>query len=50
MVTVLFASVLFFAGISAKMRTWRARIMLLSGGAVVFLGGVVALAMLPIQL
>ena len=47
---VLFASSVFFAGMSAKLRTRNARITLLAIGGVLFLGTVVWLATLPVQL
>lgn len=47
---VLFASSVFFAGMSAKLRTRNARITLLAIGCVLFLGTVVWLATLPVQL
>jgi hypothetical protein len=47
---VLFASSVFFAGMSAKLRTRNARITLLVVGCVVFVGTVVWLATLPVQL
>jgi hypothetical protein len=47
---VLFASSVFFAGISAKLRTRNARITLLVLGCVLFAGTVVWLATLPVQL
>jgi hypothetical protein len=47
---VLFASSGFFAGMSAKLRTRNARITLLAIGCVLFVGTVVWLATLPVQL
>jgi hypothetical protein len=47
---VLFASSIFFAGMSAKLRTRNARIALLALGCVVFAGTIVWLATLPVQL
>jgi hypothetical protein len=47
---VLFASSVFFAGISVKLRTRNARIALLSLGFVLFVGTVVWLATLPVEL
>jgi hypothetical protein len=47
---VLFASSVFFAGISMKLATRNARIALLGLGALMFLGTVVWLATLPVQL
>jgi uncharacterized membrane protein len=47
---VLFASALFFAGISTKLHSARARTAVLGLGCVVFLGAVVWLATLPVQL
>jgi uncharacterized membrane protein len=46
---VLFASALFFAGISTKLHAARARTAVLGLGCVVFLGAVVWLATLPVQ-
>jgi hypothetical protein len=46
---VLFSSVLFFAGISIKLRTRSTRVALLTLGCVVFLGTVVWLGTLPIR-
>jgi hypothetical protein len=47
---VLFASSLFFAGISTRLRVTSARIALLALGCVLFIGTVIWLATLPIQL
>ena len=47
---VLFASALFFAGVSTKLHIRSARVALLAIGWVVFLGTVIWLATLPIQL
>jgi len=47
---VLFASSVFFAGMSAKLRTRNARITLLAIGAVLFVGTIVWLGTLPVQL
>jgi hypothetical protein len=47
---VLFASSVFFAGMSAKLRTRNARITLLAIGCVLFFGTVAWLATLPVQL
>jgi hypothetical protein len=47
---VLFASALFFAGISIKLRTLSTRVAILALGWAVFLGTVIWLATLPIQL
>jgi hypothetical protein len=47
---VLFASALFFAGMSAKLRTRRLRTVLLSFGVVVFLGTVAWIATFPISI
>jgi hypothetical protein len=47
---VLFAAALFFAGMSAKLRTRRLRTVLLSFGLVVFLGTVVWMATFPVSL
>ena len=49
LLTVLFASVLFFAGISTKFGTWRIRVVLLSLGGLVFTGSLVALAFQPVH-
>jgi len=46
---VLFSSVLFFAGISIKLRTRSTRVALLALGCVIFIGTVVWLATLPIR-
>jgi hypothetical protein len=46
---VLFASALFFAGLSTKLRTSTARFALLGLGVVVFLGAVIWLATMPTQ-
>jgi hypothetical protein len=46
---VLFASALFFAGMSTKLSSRRLRIVLLSFGVVVFLGTVVWIATSPIS-
>jgi hypothetical protein len=47
---VLFAAALFFAGMSAKLRTQRLRTVLLSFGLVVFLGTVAWIATFPISI
>jgi hypothetical protein len=47
---VLFAASLFFAGMSAKLRTRRLRVVLLSFGLVVFVGTVAWLATFPVSL
>jgi hypothetical protein len=47
---VLFAAALFFAGMSARLRTRRLRIVLLSFGIVVFVGTVVWLATFPVSI
>ena len=47
---VLFASALFFAGISIKLRSVRARIAILGLGCVLFLGTLIWVATLPTQL
>jgi hypothetical protein len=47
---VLFAASLFFAGMSAKLRTRRLRMVLLSFGLVVFVGTVAWLATFPVSL
>jgi hypothetical protein len=47
---VLFASALFFAGMSAKLRTRRLRMVLLSFGVVVFLGTVAWIATFPVSI
>lgn len=47
---VLFASALFFAGISTKLQSLRARVAILGLGCILFLGTVIWLATLPIQL
>jgi hypothetical protein len=47
---VLFAAALFFAGMSAKLRTRRLRTVLLSFGLVVFLGTVAWIATFPISI
>jgi hypothetical protein len=47
---VLFAAALFFAGMSAKLRTRRLRTVLLTFGLVVFLGTVVWIATFPISI
>jgi hypothetical protein len=46
---VLFASALFFAGISTKLQSVRARMVILGLGCVLFLGTVIWLATLPVQ-
>jgi len=46
---VLFATALFFAGLSTKMHTVRARTVILGIGCVVFLGSLVWLATLPVK-
>jgi hypothetical protein len=47
LVTILFASVLFFAGISSKMDTKRARVFLLGTGLVIFVGASAVLLSFP---
>jgi hypothetical protein len=47
---VLFAAALFFAGMSAKLRTQRLRTVLLSCGLILFLGTVVWLATFPVSI
>ena len=47
---VLFAAALFFAGMSAKMRTRRLRAVLLSFGLVVFVGTVIWIATFPVSI
>jgi hypothetical protein len=47
---VLFASALFFAGISTKLGTQDARLVTLGLGWVLFLGTVIWLATLPVRL
>jgi hypothetical protein len=47
---VLFAAALFFAGMSAKLRTRRLRVVLLSFGIVVFVGTVAWLATFPVSI
>jgi hypothetical protein len=47
---VLFAAVLFFAGMSARLRTRRLRVVLLSFGIVVFVGTVVWIATFPVSI
>jgi hypothetical protein len=47
---VLFASALFFAGISTKLSTYNARLITLGLGWVLFLGTVIWLATFPVQL
>jgi hypothetical protein len=47
---VLFASSLFFAGISIKLRSLRTRIAILSLGCVLFLGTAIWVATFPTQL
>jgi hypothetical protein len=47
---VLFASSLFFAGLSTKLHTSSAKLVLLGLGAALFLGTVIWLATLPAQL
>ena len=47
LVTILFASVLFFAGISSKMDTKRARLFLLGTGVVVFVCASVVVLSFP---
>jgi hypothetical protein len=49
LLTVLFASVLFFAGISTKFGTVRIKLTLLSLGGLVFIGSLVVLAFRPIH-
>jgi predicted phage tail protein len=46
---VLFAAALFFAGMSAKLRTRRLRAVMLSFGLVVFLGTVAWIATFPVS-
>jgi hypothetical protein len=46
----LFAAALFFAGMSAKLRTRRLRTVLLTFGLVVFLGTVAWIATFPISI
>ena len=46
---VLFAAVLFFAGMSAKLRTRRIQIALLTFGLVLFLGAVAWIATFPVS-
>ena len=50
LVTVLLASVLFFAGISSKMDTLRARLLLTSLALLVLLVGVVLVAFMPVEI
>jgi hypothetical protein len=50
MVTVLLASVLFFAGISSKMDTMRARLMLTSLAIIVLIAGIVLAVTMPIEI
>lgn len=50
LVTVLLASVLFFAGISSKMDTLRARLLLTSLAVLVLLVGVVLVAFMPVEI
>jgi hypothetical protein len=47
LVTILFASVLFFAGISSKMDTRRARLLLLGAGVIVFVVSTVVVLSFP---
>jgi hypothetical protein len=47
---VLFAATLFFAGMSARLRTRRLRVILLSFGIVVFVGTVAWLATFPVSI
>jgi hypothetical protein len=47
---VLFAAALFFAGMSARLRTRRLRLVLLSFGIVVFVGTVGWLATFPVSI
>jgi hypothetical protein len=47
---VLFASALFFAGISTKLKSMRARSTILALGCVLFIGTVIWIATLPVQL
>jgi hypothetical protein len=47
---VLFASSLFFFGLTAKLQTPRSRLVMLSIGGVVFLGALIWVATLPVQL
>jgi hypothetical protein len=47
---VLFAAALFFAGMSARLRTRRLRVVLLSFGIAVFVGTVVWLATFPVSI
>jgi hypothetical protein len=50
MVTVLLASVLFFAGIGSKMDTMRARVLLLTLALVVLTAGIVLVATMPVEI
>ena len=47
LVTILFASVLFFAGISSKMDTKRARMFLLGTGVVMFVAASIVVLSFP---
>jgi hypothetical protein len=47
LMTIMFATVLFFAGISSKMDTFRARAFLLATGTVILLTAVVIVALFP---
>jgi hypothetical protein len=47
---VLFASALFFAGLSTKLQTPRTRGVVLGLGCLLFLGTVIWIATLPVQL
>jgi hypothetical protein len=47
---VLFAAALFFAGMSARLRTRRLRVVLLSFGIAVFVGTVIWLATFPVSI
>lgn len=49
LLTVLFASVLFFAGISSKLTTTRSRVLVVGMGLVLFLAGAGILATFPVQ-
>jgi hypothetical protein len=50
MVTVLLASVLFFAGIGSKMDTFRARVLLLVLALTVLAAGIVLVAVMPVEI
>ncbi len=45
---VLFASVLFFAGVSSKLIKWRNRVIVMTFGMVILVAGIIVLATLPI--